>query len=576
MTRLPVKFLPLAAVLAGILPFQAQAQSIDYGNVSQGSDTSGASSSDNSGDGSSSRSRRGRKASARYKDIEPYIEVAQIVKGEISPRDEVLTYSRVAVGIDGIVTNRNSGGAVSLRYERDFSWQKETGDEDYVSGIANGYVEVAPGVRLQAGGLAARYTVDDAGRVFDGEVAIQDTVSQVYSVYAGPSITTYAGDVEIKANYRAGYTKVETSDAFRLDADDQPFDKFDDSVVHAADVSAGLKPGTVLPVGVGVAGSIYREDISDLDQRVEDMQARATTMVPVTHSAAITGGVGYEKVQISSRDALRDADGEPVRRVDGDYVTDKSTPRKLAYDVDGLIWDVGVMWRPSTRTALTASVGRRYGSTSFNGSLTYAPNPRSAMAVVVYDNVAGFGGQVNRVLADLPTDFTAIRNPISGNIGGCVSSLEAGNCLAGSLGSLRSATFRARGVAASYTRKMGRLKAGIGGGYDRRKFIAAEGTVLADVNGLIDEKYWLSGYVDAELNQYSGISTYLYANWIESGGSFGGDENELGASAAYYRRLTDHFTAKAAIAVDGYGYSGDELLDDIWITSALVGVKYTF
>ncbi len=573
MKRLPVTLLSLATIAGVSLPVQAHAQSIDYGDVSQSSGSQDDGLSGPSGGGSS---RNGRRPAAHYKDIEPYIEVAQVVKGELSPRDEVLTYSRVAVGIDGIVSSRNSGGAVSLRYERDFSWQKSEGDEDYVSGLANGYVTIAPGVRLQAGGLAARYTVDDGGRVVDGALAVRDTVSQIYSVYAGPSVSAYAGDVEIKANYRAGYSKVETNDAFRLDADDQPFDTFDDSVVHAADASAALKPGTVLPVGVGVAGSIYREDLSDLDQRVEDMQARATVTVPVAHSLAVTGAVGYEKVEISSRDALRDADGEPVRRADGDYVTDKSSPRKLAYDVDGLIWDVGVMWRPSARTSLTASVGRRYGSTSYTGTLSYAPNRRSALAIAVYDNVAGFGGQVNQVLADMPTDFSAIRNPVNGNIGGCVSSLEAGNCLAGSLGSLRSATFRARGVAASYTRKMGHLKAGIGGGYDRRKFIAADGTVLADDNGLIDEKFWLSAYLDADLGRNAGFATYLYANWIESGGSFGGDENELGASAAYYRKLTDHFTAKAAVAIDGYSYSGDPLLDDIWVTSALVGVKYSF
>jgi len=576
MKRLPARslsFAPiLATVLATTLSAPAFAQSIDYGDVAQGGDSYG---SDNSGQ-SGGNSRNRRKPAGRYKDIEPYIEVAQVVKAEHSPRDEVLTYSRVAVGIDGILTNRNSGGAVSLRYERDFSWQKSEGDEDYVSGLANGYVELAPGVRIQAGGLAARYTIDNAGRVIDGDLAVRDTVSQIYSVYAGPSITTYAGDAEIKASYRAGYSKADTNDAFRVDDEGQPFDTFDESVIHAADVSIGVKPGTVLPVGVGAAGSLYREDLSDLDQRVEDMQARATVTVPVAHSVALTGAVGYESVEISSRDALRDEEGEPITGSNGNYVTDKSTPRQLAYDVDGLIWDVGVMWRPSSRTALTANVGRRYGSTSYTGTLSYSPDRRSALAVAVYDNVAGFGGQVNQVLADLPTDFTAIRNPVNGNIGGCVASLESGNCLGGSLGSLRSATFRARGVAASYTRKMGRLKAGIGGGYDRRKFIAADGTVLADANGLVDEKYWLTGYLDAELGASAGLSTYLYANWIESGGSFGGDESEMGASAGYYRRLTNHLTARAAVAVDGYSFSDDPLVDDLWTTSALVGVKYIF
>ena len=90
MKRLPIKFLPFVAVMAGTMPFQAHAQSIDYGDVSQGSNVSGSDSSERGG----SSSRRGRKPTARTKDIEPYIEVAQLVRIHSAPRDEVLTYSR--------------------------------------------------------------------------------------------------------------------------------------------------------------------------------------------------------------------------------------------------------------------------------------------------------------------------------------------------------------------------------------------------------------------------------------------------------------------------------------------------
>ena len=80
-------------------------------------------------------------------------------------------------------------------------------------------------------------------------------------------------------------------------------------------------------------------------------------------------------------------------------VTDKSVTRVLAYDTSGLIWDVGLIWRPSRRTAFEAHVGRRYGTTSYYGTFSYAPSDRSSLNVRVYDNVAGFGGQVNRALA---------------------------------------------------------------------------------------------------------------------------------------------------------------------------------
>ena len=44
--------------------------------------------------------------------------------------------------------------------------------------------------------------------------------------------------------------------------------------------------------------------------------------------------------------------------------------------VDGLIWDAGVMWRPSRRTSLESYVGRRYGTMSYHGTFAYAPSSR--------------------------------------------------------------------------------------------------------------------------------------------------------------------------------------------------------
>ena len=122
--------------------------------------------------------------------------------------------------------------------------------------------------------------------------------------------------------------------------------------------------------------------------------------------------MGYEDVEISSRDALRDANGVPIVGSDGRFVTDKGEPRVLAYDVNGIIWDAGVVWKPSVRTQLEAHVGKRYGTTSYYGSFSYAPGSRSSINVSVYDNVAGFGGQVNRVLADLPAKITALEKEI--------------------------------------------------------------------------------------------------------------------------------------------------------------------
>lgn len=557
----------LAVLTAGTLPAGAAAQSLAYSDASDGDDMPV---SEGSGDiGKASRDGRG---TSRY--VSPYIEAAQVVTAEISPGDDVLTYSRLAAGVDASIAGRNNAGSVSLRYERMIGWSDEAPDGNILSGVARGYATVTRGVQIEAGGLAARTRVENTGSAVLGPFGDDDTITQVYSVYAGPSIATRAGDVAINANYRVGYTKVEQPDAFRTAPGQPAVDVFDDSVVHVANVTAGVKPYEVLPVGVATGASYYREDVSNLDQRVEDFHARVDVTVPVTHNAALVGGVGYEKVEISSRDAVRDADGVPVVGPGGRFVTDENSPRILAYDVDGLTWDAGVIWRPSSRTALEAHVARRYGSTSVYGSFAYAPTARSSINISVYDNVAGFGGQVNRALVDLPEEFTAVRNPLTGDLSGCVSSLEEGTCLSGALGSVRSATFRARGVAASYALDLGRIQAGIGAGYDRRKFIAAPGTVLAVANGVIDENYWLAAYLNGEINARSGFTTTIYANWFDTRSALGEDGMAMGAVASYYRYLTSNLSAAAALGIDGF--NRNDPLEDDWRASAQVGVRYSF
>lgn len=509
-------------------------------------------------------------------DVTPYIEAAQVLSAELSPGDDVVTYTRIAVGVDAQVTGRNSAGALSLRYERRIGWEDDSPDGDLISGIARVGVGIVPqAVTLEAGGLAARTRVEGNGSSILSPIVDNPGKSNIYAVYAGPSLHTNMGDLEVEGHYRIGYAKVEEPDALVTAPGADPVDVFDESIVQSAQLRVGARPNTLLPVGVGVGGGWYREDINNLDQRVDDRYLRGDVTLPVSQSLALVGGVGYEDVEISARDALRDGLGAPVIGPDGRYVTDPNSDRRIAYHTDGLIWDAGVLWRPSKRTSLEAHVGRRYGSMSYYGSLSYQPSSRSSFNVGVYDTVAGFGGQLNNALANLPTEFQAIRNPISGDIAGCVDSLESGTCLGSALSAVRSSTFRARGVAATYGHRFGRWKAGLGAGYDNRKFIAAEDTVLADVDGKADEVVWLAAYLNGQLGDSSSISTNVYANWFNSDFALSGSSTGYGASAAYYRNVTQHLSATAAVSLDGVTRD-DAALDDNLSAAALLGMRYSF
>jgi hypothetical protein len=555
------------ACTAATAAMPAHAQSIGYGGGGNDSASSDAPSKGDHG----GRGKRGGLGIGRVS-ITPYIEAAQIVDAQLSPGNDTLTYTALAAGVDASMNGRNNAGSVSLRYERRFGYGRAQ-DSDTISGIARASLGVIQqSLRFDAGAMAQRTRVEANGAAVGGPLDRGGNVSKIYSVYAGPSVSTHAGDVKIDGHYHIGYTKVTEPDSLVVSPGAAPIDVFDSSVVHNAEIHLGTRPHDVLPVGLGAGAGYYQEDVSNLDQRVRDFHARFDVTVPVSQSVALVGGVGYEDVEISSRDAVF-VGGVPVIGSDGRLVTDKSAPRQIAYEATGLIWDVGVMWKPSPRTSFEAHVGRRYGTTSYYGTFGWAPSRRQSINVSVYDNVAGFGGQVNRALQNLPTQFQAIRNPLTGDVTGCVVSLEQGSCLGGALGSIRSSTFRARGIAATYGLDLGRITTGIGAGYDRRTFFAAPGTILAVANGLVDENYWVAAYLDAQLDQRSNLSTNIYANWFTSGFAATGDASALGATVAYRRSLTNRLSGTLALGIDGINR---EYEDDYWTAQAMAGVRYSF
>lgn len=569
----------LAASLFAALPLAAQAQLLPYDDVADAD--GGAVDAGDEGD-SGTGPRVFHRGKATY--VTPYIEAQQVVSAELSPGNEVLTWSTLAAGIDAGIARRGSEGALSLRYERRFGWSRGISDGDALTGVARASTAIVPRVlTIEGGALASRLSVENNGGAVPGQT-FDDSISQIYSLYAGPTLQTHMGAVALEGHYRIGYTRVESPDAI-LTAPGQPaIDVFDDALVHNAGIHLGTKAGDPLPVGVGLGAGWNREDVSNLDQRIDDRHVRGDLTLPIGGDLALVGGVGYEDVKISARDALRDTvTGLPLIDGNGHYVTDKSQPRQIAYDADGLIWDAGVMWRPSKRTALEAHVGKRYGSTSYYGSFAYAPNRATSINVSVYDNVTSLGGMATNALAGLPTRFEAVRNPLNGDLGGCVAAAgDAENggarsgqnsCLIGALGSIRSAAFRGRGVMASIGITRSALQYGIGAGYDRRRFIAAPGTVLAAANGVIDENVWVAAYLNGRIDRDSSFGTTVWANWYQSGDALSGDVSALGATAAYYRALTDRLSATAAVGIQGVNR---EALADTWSAQAMVGLRYAF
>ena len=234
---------------------------------------------------------------------------------------------------------------------------------------------------IEGGALATRMRTDGFSGANSTLITAGDAVSHVYSAYAGPTLTTEVGGIAVNAAYRLGYSRV-NDDANVTVGGVPAFGVFDESVYQTANVSVGQQPGP-LPVGWSVGAGWEHEDVSELDQNYDDKWVRGDITVPVTPTLALLGGVGYESIRIDQRAALLDSAGAPVLSSKGRLVSDTSVPRLIAYDTDGLIWDVGVLWRPSHRTSLEVHGGHRYGGPYYAGSFSWRAS-RDSMLMIAF------------------------------------------------------------------------------------------------------------------------------------------------------------------------------------------------
>jgi hypothetical protein len=512
-------------------------------------------------------------AEARNRDIAPYIEVGQILSADVQNGD-VLTYTTVAAGIDASVHSRRAEVQISYRYEHRFSEDGRLTDADIHSGLARASVKVLPVLTLEGGALATRARADQRGAAPGILTGNSPNISQVYSLYAGPTFGSHVGPFGVSAAYRFGYTKVEAPGLANTVAGQPRLDVFDSSRNQSAQASLNLKSGVLLPVGVTVSGGWERDDASQLHQVYNGKFARGDVIWPVLPTLALTAGVGYENIKISQHDALLDATGQPVIDSRGRFQEDPNSPARIAYKFDGIYYDAGVVWKPSPRTHVEAHVGRRYGSISYTGSVSYQASKRVAMAVSVYDGVTTFGRQLRTGLANMPTNFTTNPGGIGGDYNGCTFGAggTAGGCLNGVFQSISTAAFRARGVDAVVTLGDGPTRYGVGAGYANRRFLAPSGGALFSVDGLTDESYYVQAFAEHALDRRTTLQGTVYANYYTSGIAGAKGIYGVGATASLGRSF-GRLSARGTVGVYSFAQNN---ADAITAVDASIGARYQF
>ena len=515
-------------------------------------------------------------------DVQPYIEVQQVLNADLENGD-TLTYTGIALGVDAQLVSRRVQAQVSYRYEKRIGWGEDLANDDIHSGIAQVRAEVIPNtLQIGAGALATRSRGDASGPIF-GVSNIDDVnVADVYSFYAGPDFTKRIGDVDVAASYRFGWVEVDDHSLRLLPQipGQVQLDHVDRSINHSASASVGMGVGA-LPFGWTIGGGWVREDVDRLDQDYEAKYVRGDIVVPVSRTLALTAGVGYETIESSQQDILRDAAGVPIVTPGGNFIADPTKPRLRSFENDGWIYDAGIIWRPSRRTELQARIGHRYGGTTFTGSFSHQINKSYAVSASVYDTVESYGRLLVTDLAGVPVNFRTRRNTGFdggvGGIGGCVFGTEpgTGTCFDDSFQTISNANFRNRGASILFSGERGPWGFGVGASYTNRKYFSPIVTADGGFDGenIVDESWSLSASASRALTRTSGIGLDAYAGLFNSG--IQGVDNSFGTgiTASYYQSfIHERLQGTAAI---GLFHSGSDRFDST-VASATVGLRYTF
>ncbi len=515
--------------------------------------------------------------------INPYIEASQILNADLNGGD-VLTYTSLAAGVDASIQTQRVTGQVSYRYERRFGWGDDVGDSDVHSGLARVNARVTKDLTFEAGGIATRARSDIRGAAPGLLVGNVANVSQVYSVYGGPTLSTNVGPVAFNALYRLGYTKVETPTYADASLGGQRLDYYDDSIGHTVNASASVAPGAVLPFGVTLSGAYDRETAGQLSQRYEGYLGRGDVVQPISPYVALTAGVGYEKIESTQKDPLVDAAGVAVLDDNGRYVTDPNSPRRIAYRTDGVYYDAGVIWRPNRRTSVEGHVGRRYGSLSVTGRATYQASQSVGMSVNLYDGVQTFGRQLRTGLSNLPTSFqTGQQQGLGQQFNGCVfgsTGAAPGACLDNVFQSISTSSYRARGIDGVIVATRGRNTWGGGLGYTNRKLYSPNVSPGIIISGVEDQSYYGQLFYARTLSRVSGINADLFVNYYEPGvaniaaDAVSGDDDvwSYGGTGTYYHNF-GRLGTTASLGLYSFKV-GD--FDSEWSAQALIGARYQF
>ncbi len=508
--------------------------------------------------------------------IHPYIEVQQVFTADLSGhQQDAVTYTGAAAGVDITLDSQHLHGQIDYRYDHYFSWSHKYRDSDIHNGLATVVYQPTPEISLNAGGIATRARGQLGQQTPGFLVGDLSNTTQVYAVEAGPSYAGHLGDLSLNADYRFGWTKsTDGQGDFDLGPGQPVLQNNFTTTDQVVDAAIGMAPGAgTLPFGWQVSGGWNQDNVHFLDARLRGYFGRADITVPVTTTLALEGGAGYENNRASQAAILTDADGNAILTSKRHLQADHTKGRVLSYDQDGLIWDVGVLWRPSARTTLEVRGGRRYGETVVTGRFSHQLTPDSSVQVVAYDDIESFGRQLTTEVGALPTSFSSFAPSIPSTLTGCVFGNNGGQgaCIP-ALQSVNSNFYRSRGVYANYSGSRGPWIYGLGVGYENRHYLAPDfGPQIFNFSHETDQSVTVDGVLVRKLSPVSSMTLNALAAWYDSSAFDSHSYYSYGGAASYNRIFSQHLSGNASLGI--FSGSGETSNSDV-IGTGYLSLRY--
>jgi len=514
-------------------------------------------------------------AHADRPELGAFMGLQQIAESQLSGAgaDDV-TYTQISGGVAGQISNRRivASGTYQVSYR-----QPEVGDLDK-SFTQDGVLRLQANVidewlTMETGAITTRSRVDPSGPAPQFNTGNTTNLTQTYSAFVQPVITHRIGDVGVSLSYRYAYTKNESSQD--TGSTGPITNRFDASRTQQATFNLGMEPGD-LPFGWKFSSDYRHENTTSLDQHFRSINAIGEIKIPIGASpVAVVASGGYERIRTSEGEALLDpVTGLPVLGKGGGFVVDPSLPRILTYDVEGLVADAGIIWRPSRRTRMELRVGRRYGGVTVTGLIEMRPSERSGLTLVVTDRIESFGQGVSGGLASTPASIDLTQLDPGSSIQDCLFGRRpgTGSCIGGTLGQASASSYRERALSAIFNRAMRSWSFGGSLGYSRRTYIDDPNSPVS-LAGVVDQSVFGNITVNRRLTRISGVSFSFSGNLFKNGQVGASDVLSGSVTTNYYRSFGRSIQMQASVSVDASKQDG--ITADV-SGRAQLGLQYRF